>query len=379
MQHALAGSIDPVHVLIEEDPQLGGRPLALNANEQVHEPLLTGGWIHRRERSIFCNPQEVENEAHGIARHTIRLESPLDVGSNGSLVILVLEVEVAPKPCENGGERRVLVVRRAIRPNHANPVRLTGDEKLVAETRLPHARLRHDPDQLLDAVARPFQGGFESGELLLASDEGRQAASLHDVEARARLAQALGPKRTNRVAETANLDQPQLGELDIRGCKLRRLVREQDLSRLGHRLHAIRESDRLPLGRVVHAQVVADPPHDDFTRVQAHADGKVNFVLTFQLGGERSQLGAEPERGSAGTQGMVFLGKWSPKERHDSVARVLVHRAPKTMDGPRRDLEEVIQHVVPCLWADALGQGNGLLDVHEERRHGLQLPFEGGP
>ena len=56
-----------------------------------------------------------------------------------------------------------------------------------------------------------------------------------------------------------------LGEIDPIGCS--------------NLLHPCCQPDRVPLGRIVHAQVVADLANHDLARVQAHTNGEVEALI----------------------------------------------------------------------------------------------------
>jgi len=132
--------------------------------------------------------------------------------------------------------------------------------------------------------------------------------------------------------------------------------REQRLARLRERLHALGETDRLALGGVVHAQVVADASDDDLARVESHAHGEVEPVLDAQRVGVGLQGLGEMERRVAGPVRVILVGDRRAEERHDAVARVLIDGALEAVHALGENLEEAIEHAVPLFGVELLGE-----------------------
>jgi hypothetical protein len=90
-----------------------------------------------------------------------------------------------------------------------------------------------------------------------------------------------------------------------------------------------------------------------------------------------SQFFAQVKRRVAGALGVILMGNRCAEERHDAVARVLVHRALEAVDAVRENLEEAVQDAVPCFGIDLLGEIQRSLHVGEEDGHLLALAFQG--
>jgi hypothetical protein len=132
----------------------------------------------------------------------------------------------------------------------------------------------------------------------------------------------------------------------------------------------------MPLGRVVHAQVVADLADHDLAGVEAHARREGDASLPFQLLHVVSELIGELQRRVACAVGVILVGDGRAEERHDAVAGVLIDRALEAVDTVRQDREEAVENRVPGLGVDALCEIHGALEVHEQHGHELALALE---
>src|SRR5262245_54657219 len=74
---------------------------------------------------------------------------------------------------------------------------------------------------------------------------------------------------------------------------------------------------------------------------------------------------------------VVLVRDWSAEERHDAVARVLVHRALETVHSLGEQLEETVHRAMPILEIELLGELHRALHVGEEHGHLLALAFDG--
>jgi hypothetical protein len=134
-------------------------------------------------------------------------------------------------------------------------------DTLVHQAGLPQPSLAHDGYHLAMTGTRTLQSLAEGAQLRVPADKACQPPGCAGLEAAPertgphqlidlhRLRQALDRDGTQGLHPDQALDQPQ-----GRG-------REQDTARRGQLFHAGREVHRLPDGRVVHVQVVADGPH----------------------------------------------------------------------------------------------------------------------
>jgi hypothetical protein len=65
------------------------------------------------------------------------------------------------------------------------------------------------------------------------------------------------------------------------------------------------------------------------------------------------------------------------KQRHDTVAQDLIHRAFKTMYGVHHDMNGRIQELLGRFGVEVLDQLGRVLDVSEKYRHLFSFAFEG--
>jgi hypothetical protein len=250
--------------------------------------------------------------------------------------------------------------------------------ELEAEPALAGARLRNQPDDLAVARARLRQRVFQGAELPIAPHESGEAARARHVEARAAGAGPQELEHLNRLARSFHLEGAEVVELEV--ALEQRRAGAGHVDRVGRceRLHALREPDRVALCRVVHAQVVADLADHDIARVEAHARRERDAVLALHLACEGPQRFHQVERREGGALRVVLVRDRRAEERHDPVARVLVHRALEAVHAVGQDLEEALEDAVPGLGVELAGQLHRAREVGEEHGHLLALAFECG-
>src|SRR5262245_25609215 len=132
----------------------------------------------------------------------------------------------------------------------------------------------------------------------------------------------------------------------------------------------------MTLGRILHAQVVADGADHDLARVDPHAHGEAQPLRAFEVLGVAPQLLLQVQGRVAPPLRVVLVRDRRAEERHDAVAGVLVHRALEAVHPISEELEETINDPVPLLRIDLLGELHRPLDVGEEHRHLLALTLE---
>ncbi len=141
---------------------------------------------------------------------------------------------------------------------------------------------------------------------------------------------------------------------------------------------SIRCARPMPLRRVVHAQIVADPADHHLARVQADAHAERDAVARAHLVGVFAHGVPQMQRRIAGPLRMILVGDRRAEQRHDAVAGVLVDRALEAMHPVGEDLEEAVEDLVPIFRVELLGQIHRALHVGEQHRHLLPLAFESG-
>jgi hypothetical protein len=90
---------------------------------------------------------------------------------------------------------------------------------------------------------------------------------------------------------------------------------------------------RLAHGSVVHAEVAPDGAHDHITRVHADPDLDGDPLIPADAFRVLPDGLLHPERGIAGTHGVILVGEGGAEEGHDAVAHDLIHRALVAVDG----------------------------------------------
>ena len=134
---------------------------------------------------------------------------------------------------------------------------------------------------------------------------------------------------------------------------------------------------RLPDGRVIHVQVVANGPHHHLAGVEPHPklNGQAMHALHLLPVAANSLLHAQG--GIARAHGVVLVRQRRPKQRHDAIAHDLVDRPFITVHGRHHALEHGVQQL-SGLFGVAVGeQLHGALQVGEQDGDLLALAFEG--
>ena len=166
----------------------------------------------------------------------------------------------------------------------------------------------------------------------------------------------------------------------LEGVRHQRVRRLGDAGGVGRRelLDPLRDADGVPLGGVVHAQVVADAADHHLAGVESHAHRQGRPVAPCQLGGERGQLVAQRQRRVTGALGVVLEPQRRAEQRHDAIAGVLVDGPLEAVHALGEEVEEAIEQAMPGLGAEPLGEQHRVLDVGEQHRHLLALALERG-
>ena len=182
----------------------------------------------------------------------------------------------------------------------------------------------------------------------------------------------------HRLGDAAHGERPQIAQAEVAGHEPRRVLRQVGRPRLGELLHPLRETDRVALRRVVHAEIVADPADDHLARVETHAHREVEPLAQPELVRVAPELARQVERRIARPARMVLVRDRCAEERHDAVARELIDRALETVHALGEEGEEAVHDAMPGFGVDALGELHRTLHVGEEDRHLLALALEGG-
>jgi hypothetical protein len=190
--------------------------------------------------------------------------------------VALRDVEELAQQREQRKKRHVLADGGTMRLGHPDALRPAVRGKLRTEPALPGTRRGHHADDLPLSGERPLERRLQGGHLLLPSDEARKAAGPRDVEARAEGADTLELEDVQRLGHPLDARGAEIAQREVPGDELRGVLGQIDPARLRERLHALRESDGVSLRGVVHAQVLADLPDHDLSRVDPHAHREVD-------------------------------------------------------------------------------------------------------
>ncbi|HWC04162.1 MAG TPA: hypothetical protein VHF87_15500 [Methylomirabilota bacterium] len=168
-------------------------------------------------------------------------------------------------------------------------------------------------------------------------------------------------------------------DLDIPLREPQRVGSEQGSATRRELLHPGRQVRGLADRGVVHPQIAADRADDHLTGVQPDADLERDAVSAPYLLGVPAHGGLHVDRGVAGPHGVVFVGDRCSKQRHDPVAHHLVHRAFVAVDRLHHPLEHGVEKLAGLLGVTVGEQLHRALEVREQHRDLLALPFQRAP
>ena len=154
---------------------------------------------------------------------------------------------------------------------------------------------------------------------------------------------------------------------------LRRLA-DQHGAGLGGLLEPGREVGRVAHRGVVHAEVVADAPHDDEPAVEPHAHHELGREAG--PGARLVQAAQDAERGQHRAAGVILVRDGRAEQRHEAVAEELVDRAFVVVDLGEGQLEEALEQTVHRLRPQPRGQLRRIGDVAKQHGHLLALALQ---
>jgi hypothetical protein len=244
----------------------------------------------------------------------------------------------------------------------------------VAQPALPHPRFTNDAHDGAPAVECRDERCLERRQLIPAANEAREPTRARDIQPRPQSARTLEPEYTRGLAHALELERAQVSQGEKAADKPRRVLGQVGVPGLGNRLHPLRQTHRVTDRRVVERQIVSDRPHHHLARVQPHPHREAETPLTTQLGGIRGELVTEMQRGVARAPRVVLVGDRGAEERHDPIARELIHRAIEAVDPVAQQREEAVHDPLPGLGIDRLGQRHRAGHIGEQHRHVFAFP-----
>src|SRR5437016_1098902 len=371
-------AVDPLQVLDQDDerPLLGApqhegldrfdRPtLALRLVETLALQLSRG----QREQVFEVGPRPLE-------RRIQPAHAGLELLDLVALGLALLQPEGRLEELDDDVEWQRGAVGQAvaldIREGRLEPLAL----ELVEQSRLADAGLAHDRDDLAAAAPGPLAALAQKRELPGAPDQRHEPPLDRDLEARA--PSPLPGDRPGADRMVDPLDAPHatiLGE-EVAAHEPMRGLTNQDSARRRVRLQPRRQIDRLALCRVVHAEVVADLPHNDGARVQPDAHREVDPALAAQRLGILALRALDRDGRRHRPHRVILKGDRRPEERHDAIAGELVDRALVAVHSLHEVYEGPVHDTVEVLRIESGRKRREADTIDEQHRHLLALALE---
>ena len=140
------------------------------------------------------------------------------------------------------------------------------------------------------------------------------------------------------------------GDVSFRQSDGRR--RRQDRAGPRHLLHASRQMRGLANDGVFHIEIFADGADDNFPRIDPNANFERLLGTVCQFGGRF----LDHQCRVTSAHGMILVGQWRAKDRHDAIAQKPVDRTFIVMDGFDHLLEHGIEDRLRTLGVPAIYQ-----------------------
>ena len=241
------------------------------------------------------------------------------------------------------------------------------------EPRLADARVADDGDDLREPAAQPLEAGHDLAELGVAADERRQLAGAPRRTRRPALGRALDHERVHRLALALHVERADRARLEAAAQERVGRVRDEDRARLRERLEPRRQVRGVAGRGVVHLELVADGAGDHHTRVYADARAQRHAALRLEALGEPAELALDRERRQHRALGRVLVRDRRAEQRHQAVARELVHDAFEAVDLAEHELEVLADDLAVLLGVEPLGERRRADQIAEEHGRALAL------
>src|SRR5262249_39617709 len=154
---------------------------------------------------------------------------------------------------------------------------------------LPSTGRCNDRNHLSVAMLGAGQRPLEHAHLVVAAYEAREAAGARAIETCTQAPDSFESLGVHRDTGALHLEFPEILEREETFDALRGRGSQIDLADLGEHLHALRQTYRVPLRGVVHAQIVTDLADHNLSRIDTDARRHVEAALAPQLLGEAAQ------------------------------------------------------------------------------------------
>ena len=326
--------------------------------------------------------RQVQDGQHGddgrLQRRVERPELARDLGPHAGGFVAVIDLEVGLEQLDDREVRRGLAVRDGPGLEDEPVARMMGVREFPEHPGFSQTGLAHKSHDLTLSGRCARKGGRQQLHLGLAADETGETAERGYLKPCPRVAEADNLVNFHRLGQPLDTDRTKRSRLDVSCREPARLSGHQDAARLGRLLHAGRQVRRLTDRRVVHVEIAADRPHDDFAGVEADANphGGAVGATGERVGVSPSRL-LHPESRQACPHGVVLEGDGSSEEGHDPVAHHLVDCAFVLVNRLHHQLEHGVEDRA-CFFGVAVSQEfHRALQVSEQHRHLFALALEG--
>jgi hypothetical protein len=127
------------------------------------------------------------------------------------------------------------------------------------------------------------------------------------------------------------------------------------------------------LGRVIHPQIVADPPDDDGAGVDPDAHPQPDGVTPLELVSVLREAPLDAERRVRRPPRSVLVSDRRAEERHDAVTPILVDRAVEAVDFGGDPLEAAFHDPVDVFGVEFLRDRSESRAIGEQHGHHAPL------
>ena len=291
----------------------------------------------------------------------------------------LLDLEAGPEDLEQRQVRCAVAIGRALALEPRDRLTLQRLPELEQQPRLADTRLADDTHDLALPGSRALPALAEEAQLPPSTRQGTQPALHADLEAAAPRAPPRDVEDPHRLGPALDGDGPQRLGADVALHGPVRGLGHEHVAGLGERLQARRQVRRVADGGVVHAQVVADAPHDHRSGIDAEPQPEIDTQLPPDLPAIAADGLVDGEGGVDGAERVVLQRDGGAEERHQPIAEELVHRALVAMDRLGHEPQDAVHDLVHRLRLELGGQPRGIDQVAEHDADLFPLPLHRPP
>jgi hypothetical protein len=347
----------------------------------VEDALPSRGGLHGENRFVSrIDRQEIAQERDVLLDLPHPPRAVLDLGDDLRLAVDLGDSEARPELVDEGEKRNRPAERHAVAFEPHRPLAGLGEAaaKLVNQPRFSDPGVAGEEDDLPPAALRLAEQVLQLRELALAADERGQAALHGHLEAGAAALRSYHLEGAHRRLVSLDPQLAQVAGLEESLDRSMRGLRDQHRPRRAERLETRGHVRRVALGRVVHPQVVADPPDHDRAGVEPDAHAQADdAVARLEVAPVVSERALNPEGGVHRPARTVLVGDGRAEQRHDAVAPILVDRPLEAMDLGGDPLEAALHDAVDVLGVELLSDRSEASAIREQHGDYAPLTLEG--